>query len=173
MHYQRVRQYGSIDGGPSTHAPPEVRFWRGVEKAGPNDCWPYVRGQRRGRYGRFQAGGKGSPHLLTHRFSYELHHGPIPTGLFVCHRCDNPRCVNPAHLFLGTPKDNTADMIAKGRKATAAPLGERNGKAKLTVELVRYIKRSAARTATLARELGLSPNAVRGVRIGRTWRNVA
>jgi hypothetical protein len=93
---------------------------------------------------------------MAHRVSYELHRGHIPDGLLVCHRCDNPPCVNPAHLFLGTYADNNRDCQKKGRNTR----GERHAGAKLTTDEVRSIRRMyAAGTsqAQLAREFGTSP----------------
>lgn len=96
------------------------RFWRFVEK-GP-DCWLWT-GRRGGsanygsdRYGVLRELGRDPRREFgAHRLSYEIHIGPIPTGLDVCHTCDRPPCVNPAHLFLGTRADNVRDMVAKGR----------------------------------------------------------
>lgn len=87
------------------------RFWEKVNKSG--ECWTWTAcTHHQWGYGHFRAGGK----LVTaHRYSWELHNGPIPPGMRVCHRCDNPPCVRPAHLFLGTDADNAHDMIAKGR----------------------------------------------------------
>jgi hypothetical protein len=172
MHWRRVRKYGNPEGGPTTHAPAEVRFWRGVEKKGPDDCWLYTRGAKRGVYGLFQPGGKDTPHVGAHRFSCELVHGPIPKGMVVMHSCDTPKCVNPAHLSVGTYKDNSQDMISKGRHARVAPLGKDNGKSILTEEMVIEIKTSKARHIDLARKFNVSSRAVRDVRSGRTWRHL-
>lgn len=79
---------------------------------------------------------------LTHRFSWELHYGDIPQGICVCHKCDNPKCVRPDHLFLGTTGENNSDRHAKGRDARMP--GIKNGRAKLTPEQVREIRRLAA-----------------------------
>jgi hypothetical protein len=94
----------------------EDRFWSKVDKTpghGPNgDCWAW-KGTMMGLYGAFAVSGKNTG---AHRFSYALANGPIASSkLFVCHRCDNPTCVNPAHLFLGEHQDNVADKVAKGR----------------------------------------------------------
>lgn len=172
-HYKRLRITGTLEDGPKAHAPLEVRFWRKVAKAGPDDCWLWTGGLRAGGYGHIQEGGKGSRSLLTHRVSWEIANGrPAPADMVVMHRCDNPTCVNPAHLELGTHAENTADMMTKGRKKVAAPVGNENGKALLTPEMVRYIRSSDKTHAALARELNVSNNAVRGVRIGRTWSHV-
>ena len=80
-----------------------------------NECLEWTRstiGTEKARYGRLRIGDK---KMLAHRFAYERAFGQIPAGMFVCHKCDNPRCCNPDHLFLGTAKDNTQDAIKKGR----------------------------------------------------------
>ena len=78
-------------------------------------CWTWTRATNKAGYGKIGSG-EGAGTLATHRVSWELTNGPVPDGLFVLHRCDNPPCCNPAHLFLGTSRDNTLDMIAKGRQ---------------------------------------------------------
>ena len=89
------------------------RFWKKVDRSGgPDACWPWT--------GCLQSMGYGATHIgrkytLAHRASWVWLRGDIPDGMFVCHRCDNPRCCNPAHLFVGTAQDNTDDMLAKGR----------------------------------------------------------
>jgi hypothetical protein len=87
-------------------------------------------------------------------------------------KCDNPSCVNPYHLLVGTPKENTQDMIRKGRKKTVAPLGESNGKSLLDAEKVRLIRSSTLNNTALGKQLGVSSNCVRGVRTGRTWSHI-
>ncbi|HYD52923.1 MAG TPA: HNH endonuclease [Gemmatimonadaceae bacterium] len=98
------------------------RFWAKVERRGPDECWPWTGATYPGGYGtvRTEDGHEGA-----HRVSWMLAHGPIPNvdgadhrGTCVLHRCDNRRCVNPAHLFLGTHRDNVSDMVQKGRAST-------------------------------------------------------
>ncbi len=109
------------------NGPISERFWKKVNKDGPTmphmttPCWVWMGYTDRKGYGRFSlTADKSTP---AHRFSYELHNGPIPIGMFSCHHCDNPPCCRPDHLFAGTQLDNEADKAAKGRQ----PKGERNG----------------------------------------------
>lgn len=172
-HWDRLRRTGTTDPGPKAPGTLEERFWRKVDKRGPDECWPWLANTCSGGYGRISRGKKGEGAIGAHVASYEIATGqPVPVGMVVMHSCDNPICVNPAHLSLGTYAINTADMIAKGRKRVVAPVGQDNGKAILDEEKVRYIRASAKNNAELGRELGVSVNAVRGVRTGRTWRHV-
>jgi hypothetical protein len=149
------------------------RFWAKIDKRGPDECWPWLAGKNRG-YGCLRLPRRG-PQVAAHRVSWELHNGPIPGGegyhgVCVLHRCDNPACVNPKHLFLGTAKNNSDDMIAKGRKAK--PRGEINGQAKLTETLVRAIKRSPLGPKDAAARFGISKAHVWQLRTGRRWSHV-
>ena len=112
--------------------------------------------------------------MVAHRAAYIAAHGEIPPGLDVCHRCDNRACVNPAHLFLGTRKENMADCIAKGRM----PRGEQRAHAKLTAETVMEIKRRLAggprgTAAALAREFGVGHRTIGKIKNGEKWSHVA
>ncbi len=109
----------------------------------------------------------------AHRYSYMLHKGTIAPGMFVMHACDNKLCVNPDHLSLGTPRDNTQDMIAKGRKARGKyALGEDVGCSVLTADAVREIRASDKTNKELADQFGASVNAVRYARTRKTWKHI-
>lgn len=113
--------------------------------------------------------------VSAYRFAYEQLVGPIPNGLFVCHRCDVPICVNPAHLFIGTCKDNLDDMRRKGRDVV--PSGSGHYAAKLSTEQVRYIRQSHPRTVkavrAMAAEFGIKPRAIYNVLARETYKEIA
>lgn len=172
-HYRRYMKYGSPDSKKNDHASLEVRFWRYVDKKQDNECWRWLGQRLSNGYGRISLGAKSLGSDGAHRISWKLFNKTdIPDGMFVMHKCDNPSCVNPHHLSIGTPKENTQDMIAKGRKRVVSPKGEGNGKSLLNEEKVRLIRSSTLSHAAIGRELGVSPNCVRGVRIGRTWTHI-
>lgn len=110
----------------------------------------------------------GSRSVRANRAAWILFHGPIPPGLLVCHVCDNRRCIEPSHLFLGTNDENMADMVAKGR----APMGSRNGLAKLTEADVIAIYTMPGNTKAIAERFGVSNTNVRDIRSGYIWGHV-
>lgn len=120
---------------PDTSIP---EFWKRVDKKTDNQCWNWLAYKTNG-YGIFYY-----PHYQAQgasRVSWYLHYGVIEGRLEVCHHCDNPSCVNPKHLFLGTHKDNAHDMVIKGRARNKVFKGENNGNSKLTWDEVREIRK--------------------------------
>lgn len=90
------------------------RFWAKVNTQSDNGCWEWKEGVDEWGYGYFYV--NSSPSVRAHRFAYEIMTGErIPAGMIACHKCDNPKCVNPSHIFIGTDRDNSLDMVAKGR----------------------------------------------------------
>jgi hypothetical protein len=140
------------------------------------ECKVFVGPRTKKGYGKIGEGGRGGRILSTHRVAWELEHGPIPDGLCVLHRCDNPPCCNVDHLFLGTKADNNADMVAKGRAYRGPRLGriyqgESHVNAKLTDEAARAIRNrrlAGEGVAALAREYGVSCALVCNIARGRS-----
>jgi hypothetical protein len=187
-------------GDPSYERRPVDRFWAHVQKT--ETCWLWTGRRQKWGYGLFHKPGTKNGLIRSHRYAWELAHGPIPAGLFVCHHCDTPACVNPAHLFLGTPRDNSQDAARKGRMASgdrhahvlhpalrrsgersAARMyperlarGERHGQARLTTPAVREIRVSYAEGRTtyaqLAQRYGVSVGAIGDIVRRRNWQHV-
>ena len=128
-------------------------------------CWIWTGYKNTYGYGQFYLDGRYQP---AHRVMYSLANGPIPEGLFVLHRCDNPPCVNPHHLFLGTQADNMADCKAKGRNA----FGERSASARFTEQDIREIRNSNQRPSDLARKFGTTYRTIRKIITGQRWRHL-
>ena len=139
------------------------RFWSKVNKT--EHCWLWI--AYRERYGIFKSGSKC---IKAHRYSWVIANGDIPNNLRVLHRCDNPACVRPDHLFLGTQRDNILDMENKGRGRHHS--GSLNGMAKLTETNVRSIKQSQKTLGELARIFAVSKQSVWKIRKGITWKTV-
>lgn len=147
------------------------RFWAKVDRSGGDlACWPWIGSTRRGGYGDFRAS-RAHGVVLAHRASYEINVGAIPPGLFVLHSCDNPPCVNPAHLRVGTNQDNVRDCVDRGRK----PVGVQMPTAKLNEDKVRLIREMASNGATqmsLAALFGVSQPLISGILGGTKWKHV-
>lgn len=153
---------------------PAERFWRYVKKT--ESCWLWTGSHGPSGHGVLFAGAGQRPRLLrATAVSWEIANGrPVPAGLCVCHTCDNPPCVNPDHLFIGTQTDNMRDCVNKGRFKFLQPRrGETNNKAKLTWPVVRKVRADYSHGATLShlsRRLGLARSTLREVVTGRCWR---
>lgn len=152
------------------------RFLKWTDVRAAKDCWLW-KGSRKANvgskvlwHGQWRTA-DGSIEL-AHRGAWRLMKGPIPKGLFVLHRCDNPACVNPTHLFLGTQADNISDMWGKGRARPKAQHGEDHGNSKLTADLIRDIRASKESGVELARRLSLSPTTICDVRKRRSWKHI-
>lgn len=167
----------------------EERFWSKVHILGPDDCWVWTAARLKRGYGVIGRGGRGQKgSRLAHRIAYELSNEPIPDGLLVCHRCDNPPCCNPSHLFIGTGKDNAQDALRKGlcytpeyfncegRKAAYKKIqGEGHGMCRLTEGTVLQIRRlfqQGHRQADLMRQFGVSRVHIFQVIRNKRWKHL-
>jgi hypothetical protein len=149
--------------------PLAVRFWEKVRKA--NSCWLWTGSVNAAGYGQVQCTDRKRP-VLSHRVSWELANGSIPDGQCVLHRCDNPRCVNPDHLFIGTQLDNIADAVTKRRN----PRGAQFPQAKLRDADVRTIRRrystGGITQMKLAQEYGVSDGVICEIISRKRWTHV-
>lgn len=146
-----------------------TRFWNKVDIQGLNDCWDWIAGCSKDGYGHF--------HLdyvdwRAHRLAWTLVNGPIPKGMHICHHCDNPKCINPRHLFLCTNEMNSADMIAKGRGIR----GSANPNVKLTEDEVCKIRilytTGRFTQVELATVFGVTNMTISHIVRGKTWKHL-
>lgn len=174
-HYMQLRRAGLLPIGTRAPASLEERFWRHVRKT--DSCWLWVGSSKDGRgYGQIGSGGRGGKLILVHRLSYIMHKGEIPDGMFVMHACDNPRCVNPEHLSVGTNSDNINDAIAKGRMHPVPPPIQRGSDqhtSKLKESDVRFIRDNPDILAhDLAKKYGTNATSIYKVRSRKTWNHI-
>jgi len=149
----------------------EERFWIKVDRRSENECWNWEGACEGGGYGHFRDNNKT---IKAHRYSYEIHYGPIPDKMVVCHKCiNNRRCVNPKHLKVGTARDNVNDTIKQGRLSPA--FGDDSGNSKLTSSQVREIKKmldDGIEQKYIAHKFSVSHVTISNIRSGRTWRHI-
>ena len=152
-------------GRPTTlaKASPEELFWKRVAKT--PTCWLWTGYKTKGGYGLLTVNSKS---YTAQRFSWILHNGPIPFGLDVLHKCDNPPCVNPDHLFLGTQQDNVVDSVNKGRFRIRQGKGQKLTKSQ--VSHIKFLLGSGKSGASLARKFGVSRQSINYIKLGKTWR---
>lgn len=144
------------------------RFWLGVRKAGPDECWPWMKGTTTAGYGAIR---RKNELFLAHRLAWEVEHGSIPNGRDVLHECDNPPCCNPAHLFLGDQASNVRDAAIKGRMMR----GETHHAAKLDNNKVHEIREQLALgvpATIVAKHFQVHRGTIMDIKHGRTWKHV-
>ncbi|MFA5572537.1 MAG: HNH endonuclease signature motif containing protein [Candidatus Bathyarchaeia archaeon] len=156
----------------SLMTPAEDRFWQNVDKKGEDECWNWTGCFCTGNYGTLSVNKR---QTRAHRYAWELHNGSIPEGLIVLHSCDNPACCNPNHLSVGTPKDNTQDMLCKNRRHDNK--GTKNANAKLTensVQAIRGLYKYSPRftQAKLGELFGVALSVVNRVINYKIWKHV-
>jgi hypothetical protein len=151
------------DPGPMT---PEQRFWEKVDRRGDDECWEWTASRDPKGYGYVNT----PPHRRAHRLSYALHNGTIPQGMQVMHSCDNPPCVNPAHLRLGTNLQNQEER--KARRPWKGPRGGAHHKARLTEADVLAIRNDTRTGAALAKAYGVSQSSISSIRHRKSWTHV-
>jgi len=152
------------------HTSTLIRFWSFVDERGPDDCWEWQGHHIRKGYGQYTV--REPLQMLAHRVAWELHHKQeVPEGMCVCHTCDNPPCVNPAHLYLGTHTDNMRDRAERGRSAK----GSQNGNAKLTedqVREIRQLRQAGWKYRQLAVRFGITPTTACQITHRTHWRHI-
>jgi len=166
MHYTRWRNHGDPHAvlQKQRHGmTPKQRWESYVDKT--DGCWEWTGYCATNGYGQLNIGGSLK---YAHRLSWLFHNGAVPKDACILHHCDNRKCVNPDHLFLGTRADNSADMVSKGRQT----IGERNPMAKITNEQAMEIIKSREPKGILAVRYGIEPKTVDDIRKRRSWRHL-
>lgn len=172
-HLLRLKHTGTTDPGPKAQAPIEERFMRHFEKRDIGECWPWNGNINHSGYGVISKGGKKAGVLLAHRLSWEIaNNQKIVRGKAVLHSCDNPKCVNPLHLRLGTQSDNVRDMQAKGRHVVIHVRGQEHHSAQFTEKEVIKIRASTKSNRDLADHYGVHISSIRKIRSRVTWRHI-
>jgi hypothetical protein len=140
-------------------------FWNRVEKRGATECWPWIGIRDHQGYGVFPYKAK---MYRAPRFLLEVTGTIIPKGYYACHKCDNPSCVNPSHVYAGTPQENSNDKIQRKRQ----PMGSNCSASKLNEEQVIQIRIDSRRTEVIAEEYGVSCSNIGFIKSRKTWRHI-
>lgn len=177
LHYGRWQKYKDLNRcRPKVikRIPIEIRFWKYVIKSDdPNGCWEWIGSKNQLGYGMIRMPGEKS-NRMAHRLSYEMVHGKFPPHLHCCHSCDFSSCVNPGHIWLGTDKDNSDDMMRKGRRHSSA--GVKNPAAKLKdsdiIEIKRRLKNGEFQEC-IAKDFNVQQGTISRIKLGKTWNHVS
>jgi hypothetical protein len=163
--------------GPTpTH--PSERFWSKVRRGAPDECWEWISSHHPLGYGFIFAGplyDKGVRYVKAHRLSWEMHNGPIPEGLCILHHCDNPPCVNPAHLYAGTRQQNCRDRAVRKRGKEHRQNGEANDNAKLTemdVRAIIILLKAGRSQIVIAKMFGVNQTHISRIKLRQTWKHL-
>ena len=183
MHYKRkwrtgtTRESDSLRG--KRYVSAEDRFNQSYLVDAETGCWNWQNFVTPGRYGTITVNGKA---MRAHRYSWSRLNGDIPQGMVICHKCDNPSCVNPDHLFIGTRQDNEKDKVSKGRQAKGRRLAEAQGNhvrcgeqcptSKLTDSVVTSIRNDPRSQRVIADEYGTTQSNVYRIKNRHTWRHL-
>ena len=172
-HWRRNKKYGSpvavsSHSGSNRGLPAEIRFAKSVTKT--EGCWIWTASRDKNGYGIFRGMIGQTEFTRAHRYSYALHTGDLLIGMQALHSCDNPSCVNPAHLSSGTNADNMRDKINKGRQRT--PVGEKSGHAILTERQVKSILLDPRPYVEIAAQYDVKPSTIGSVKQRKSWKHI-
>lgn len=149
---------------------PKERFEKYIDRSG--DCHIWIGCKHSKGYGSFQLGYEhNNKKAYAHRFAYELYIGKIPKGLLILHKCDNPSCVNPAHLFTGTNADNSKDMVSKNRQAKGSKIASSKLKESIVIKIKSMLEKGITHKI-IAEKFKVSRDTVTKINTGKTWKHI-
>ena len=155
-----------------------ARFHARVQEGAEDECWPWAGARTKSGYGVMSGERRGDNPLRTHRVAFELHFGPVPDGLHVLHRCDNPPCCNPLHLYAGSNAQNVIDKVERGRQSRVSLPGSANPNSNLNERVVREIKHllradgSRGMSRAICTRYQISRSLLSAIRTGKVWQSV-